>query len=250
MGNDYRNKIKITGSEESIRKIKDMFINEKGEADFNRVISMPDCLRILSTGADCIVSSPEDKFIAYYILSLPEGERESILGRLMFVNHRNYNDYLEKISRTIREIDRTPPTELKILSERYFDGMAYPEIGRKYLCNLLMYGSLTWYDWCYRNWGTCWNARETRVNGNEITFSTTNSGAAPVVHGIARMFPGVKIEYGYGDTCNPGCFCEYYAFKGEEISEYHMYDNEGNGGMAFARSFLGYRVKDDEAFWD
>lgn len=241
MGNDYRNKIKITGSEESIRKIKGMFINEKGEADFNKVIPVPDCLRINSSGADSIMSCPEDKFVAHYILSLPQGERENVLIRLRSVGYRNYDNYLEKISRTIKEMGVIPSPELKMLSERFFSGTSYPEIGKKYLCNMLMYGSLTWYEWCYRNWGTCWNARETRVNSNEITFNTINSGAAPVVHRIARMFPDVTIEYGCGDTCNPGCYCEYYTFTGEEISEYRIYGNHSEDGTNFIRSFMGFR---------
>ena len=241
MGNDYRNKIKITGSEESIRKIKDMFINEKGEADFNKVIPVPDCLRINSSGADSIMSCPEDKFVAHYILSLPQGERENVLIRLRSVGYRNYDNYLEKISRTIKEMDVIPSPELKMLSERFFGGISYPGIGKKYLCNMLMYGSLTWYEWCYRNWGTCWNARETRVKDNEITFETTNSGAAPVVHRIARMFPDVTIEYGCGDTCNPGCYCEYYAFTGEKISEYRIYGNHSEDGTNFIRSFMGFK---------
>lgn len=249
MGNDFRNKIKIIGSEEDVRKIKDMFINEEGEADFNNVIPVPDCLRINSSGI-IIKPCPEDEFIAHYILSLPQGERENVFIRLRSVGCRNYKNYFEKISRTIKEMDAIPSPELKMLSERFFGGMSYLEVGKKYLFNMLMYGSLTWYEWCYRNWGTCWNARETRANGNEITFSTANSGAAPVVHRIARMFPDVTIEYGCGDTCNPGCYCEYYAFKGEEISEYRMYGNGDKDGMEFTCSFLGFKVENDDTIWD
>lgn len=240
MGNDFRNKLKIIGSEEDVRKIKDVFINEKGEVDFNKVIPVPDCLLINSSG---IISSPspEDEFVAHYILSLPHGEREGIFIRLRSISCSNYKNYFEKFSRTIKEMDAISFLNLEKYSERFFGGMSYPEIGKKYLFNMLMYGSLTCYEWCYRNWGTSWNAFETRANGNEITFSTSNSGAAPVVHRIARMFPDVTIEYGCGDTCNPGRFCEYYAFSGEEISEYRIYGNHSEDGAEFIRSFMGFR---------
>lgn len=52
-----------------------------------------------------------------------------------------------------------------------------------------MYGDRNWYDWCWKNWGTKWNAFEGSVDYDtkEIIFSTAWSFAEKVVGKLAEL---------------------------------------------------------------
>lgn len=56
------------------------------------------------------------------------------------------------------------------------------QIGRQYIDIQILYGATTWYEWCPKNWGTKWNAGETRLlDVDTIVFDTPWSAPEKVI---------------------------------------------------------------------
>lgn len=100
------------------------------------------------------------------------------------------------------------------------------ELGEKYYNNVRYYGAKTWYEWCWDNWGTKWNAYdiefldEGTFDGVEFTsslfeydgrqkgvmFSTAWNAPIPVIGKLSEMFPNVTITHYFADECmNENC---------------------------------------------
>lgn len=67
------------------------------------------------------------------------------------------------------------------------------------------YGKNTWYDWNRENWGTKWNAYETRISEDYIQFRTAWNTPTPVLKKLSEFFPENKIailvnDEGYEDN--------------------------------------------------
>lgn len=65
------------------------------------------------------------------------------------------------------------------------------KLGKQALDNLQQYGAPTWYEWCYDNWGTKWNACEVAVaeHGGTLTyrFDTAWDCPRPLVDPIVEL---------------------------------------------------------------
>jgi len=59
------------------------------------------------------------------------------------------------------------------------------------------YGSIDWYDWSVKNWGTKWNAIDTDIQENILFFSTAWSPPLPFVQAASKMFPRLTFELEY-----------------------------------------------------
>ena len=82
------------------------------------------------------------------------------------------------------------------------------DLGTKYLMNIAKYGCKSWYEWHNRYWNTKWNACDTEVDGNQITFDTAWSFPAPVIEKLSELFPDVTFDFIYADEdcgSNTGC---------------------------------------------
>lgn len=67
------------------------------------------------------------------------------------------------------------------------------------LDNVKLYGHTTWHDWRVEFWGTKWNAYETEVNGNTITFETAWSASTEVTIALSEKFPGLTFTHSWSD---------------------------------------------------
>ncbi len=74
------------------------------------------------------------------------------------------------------------------------------QIGRQYIDNQIRYGATTWYEWCTKNWGTKWNAGETRLlDADTIMFDTPWSAPEKVIAQLAKMYPDIEVEHWWAD---------------------------------------------------
>lgn len=158
-----------------------MFINEKGNFDFNKLTPMPDGLNIED-------SSMKDYAIAYFVterLTVPYTETN--LSEL--VSNSFCKDWAGEV------IDRLKNRNLK--GTFYPEDMLY-EMGKQYMYNHENYGSFTWYDWARDNWGTKWNACDTYYDANlptVVEFNTAWSAPVPIFEKMCAMFPESEILF-------------------------------------------------------
>ena len=63
------------------------------------------------------------------------------------------------------------------------------------------YGSMDWYGWSVKNWGTKWNAYDFAPysGGTKIAFSTAWSGVPEILTKLSEKFPEVSFEYSWAD---------------------------------------------------
>ena len=81
------------------------------------------------------------------------------------------------------------------------EGSKEYELGKTACDNLEKYGATTWYDWACKNWGTKWNAMDTRIDVKDrvMTFQTAWSSPEPIVRKCAEMFPDITFTWQYAD---------------------------------------------------
>jgi len=72
-----------------------------------------------------------------------------------------------------------------------------------------------WYTWNLKNWGTKWNACDTHINHDTITFETAWSPPIPIIGALSEMFPDTVIGLEYHE---PGMeFSGQLIMRGGEI---------------------------------
>ena len=75
-----------------------------------------------------------------------------------------------------------------------------------------------WYEWNRTNWGTKWNAWDTKANDNIIEFTTAWYGVPKLMSKLGLIFPKVEFKYQYADK-NMGYNVGDYIFKDTEIKK-------------------------------
>ena len=50
-----------------------------------------------------------------------------------------------------------------------------------------------WYEWRGKNWGTKWNACESEIRDNIVTFLTANGAPRPIFIAMAQKFPDITF---------------------------------------------------------
>lgn len=144
--------------------------NEDGEFDFNKVVPMPESLKIESGSR----SDRGLKNVTEYV-----EDRDS--GRL--------DD--PEVNQKWKDIIDADPEEWQIGVTAYFNNKRF--------------GYPTWYEWCIDNWGTKWNAMETRIESDDtISFQTAWNAPMPVMRRLSEMYPKTEIAIVYADECDDG----------------------------------------------
>ena len=248
MPNWTTNVITFEGDEKEISSLKEFihFKDEKEESffDFGKVIPMPESLNMTSGG-------PEDTSIRVYMSSINpmtdipyEKVASQEFGVLLekvkkatyFFEPKNYFLPLEEAKKTI-------PSN-NTLEE-------YQELGKKYIENLLQYGATSWYGWCNKNWGTKWNASNTRYT-DEITllFYTAWCAPLPVVKKLSEMYPEITIHHSFADE-DFGSGVGEVDFKGGEVVAEEIPEPFSSEAIEMAAEVLettpeeyGYRLVD------
>lgn len=184
MPNYVIHKVKISGSVETISKVKKQIINTKDKNgnvvpfSFQSIIPRPASLDIPSSlgvddGIDYINGSiSEKKKIEERYATYPNGENR-------------FKEYIR-------------------LAEIALD-------------NIKKYGYKDWYDWNIANWGTKWDAWspsvETTDNEIMIEFQTAWSTPKPVFLKLAEQYPELMINIDYADE-DWGNNCGSYSYAG------------------------------------
>lgn len=77
--------------------------------------------------------------------------------------------------------------------------------GMRYLMNIISYGYPTWYEWCIYNWGTKWNAMDTKIISNDVvTFTTAWNIPSNIYLKLSQMHPYDELTVVWtneGGTC-------------------------------------------------
>lgn len=230
MPNWVTNKLRLHGPEEEIERLKRFLIPDGEDVDFNSIVTRPQDLNV-----PCLTGSVMKSFIALYLLTLATKEAEKALKNDVvkdaLVDRSYFEDNYDMASRMISYAKQEMKSPV--------------EMGKMYYDNLVKHGHLTWYDWSISNWGTKWNACETKIEGNTIIFETAWSGVTELMTKLSKLYPGVRLEYEYADE-DFGYNCSRMTIVGGEIQE--RYSPTGGTDAARNLSFeiLGWAPEEEE----
>lgn len=106
-----------------------------------------------------------------------------------------------------------------------------------------MYKGRNWYDWSVKNWGTKWNAYETKVGLHSVSFLTAWSAPFPVVKKLSSLFPSVTITHYYADE-DIGYNCGKIIWKNGEMTDLTEFDEGSVEADKFACDIWGYSYEE------
>lgn len=235
MPNHVSQVVVFSGPKESIDKIKALLSDDErhlGCLDFNKVIPMPESLRITSGSstdeAMSIIKSNAPTLLQYYVAkgySYKDGVLRNSRG---YVGHYLVRDLVSKLKEVADKPDAI--TEAMVLNQPLsevipvaikakFEAFVH---GSTAIDNQTRYGFKDWYDWSIAHWGTKWNGYDGRIDQEEdgllkISFCTAWSPPTPVYVKIAETHPDVSftvkaIDEGWNFACiltaEEGCITE------------------------------------------
>lgn len=135
---------RLTIEKESIKLFKETCVDENGEFSFNKVLPIPGCMNIESSGA-LYIPKGEDvyEFIAMILKIYPDiwevdGDPTSEEACLNFI---------DKFNQKVKDVGHNYAGDLYKLKAA---------IAKTYCIKHTGYES--WYDWCIDSWGTKWDA--------------------------------------------------------------------------------------------
>ena len=200
MPNWVFNKVRFYGEKEEIKELKDFVKGEEFEFDFNKILPMPE------------------------ELNLTAGSEETIA----------------RSCAVARNLGKTTSEEFEKdwARSKTFDEWA--DLGDKYLSNLKKYKASTWYDWCWDNWGTKWNACDAFWSGdNFVSFNTAWNEPTPIFYKLSELFPKVTfmVEFANEDIGND---CGVIEYDGESFYVDHI------NSLEFACDVWGYDPEEFE----
>lgn len=194
MPNWVTNKITFNGNEKDILKLRKFVTSEERNFDFNKITPMPEELNLVS-GSD------------------------------------------ETIARDCAKARREGKTTCKEFERGWSRGRSFDEwadLGEKYLSNIDKYGASTWYDWCWKHWGTKWNAADSYWESDyTVTFETAWEMPFPILNKLTKLFPNVTFEGVYADE-DVGSNCGSFYYDGGSLTANEVNDYE------FACDVLGF----------
>ena len=218
MPNHIINNIRIFGTPALIRKLLESIQDDEqslGTIDFNKIIPMPESLRIeCGSNTDKGLKAFAD-FMQVYTLA---GTREDA--------------DLENIPKEAEE------AFLRIRSDITPEQWSLGKIAYK---NQSKYGVPTWYEWSINNWGTKWNAYECAPNelsddSTVLHFWTAWSPPHPVLQMLSEQHPELEIIHEWADE-DIGMNCGRREYQsGDLIYEYYP---EGDEATIFACELWG-----------
>lgn len=200
MPNFVKNKIIVNKNE--LKNIVEKYTeynkdSKKLEFDFNKVIEMPEDLKVecstRSENAIRVYMTFVNPFIKYI------GDEAEKLERLEYLKlcDRIYEQFvfMDPLVLSMGEILKLKEDDSKNGFNELF------KLGKKLVNNIKTYGHTTWYTWARENWGSKWNASETEINTNEsyITYETPWSPATNIIIELSKQNPKVKFAFLFAD---------------------------------------------------
>lgn len=140
---ELRNNQEFT--EEQVNKIKELFIDEDGEIDFNKFIPHPYPMFLI--GLNDEILKRYSAFYKYFKDKIPEEKMREILSD----------------GKAWVQLDEDNMLASKFIDDWYTKEK--PEISKEDILP-------NWYDWNVEHWGTKWNAHESNISKRCIFFQT------------------------------------------------------------------------------
>jgi hypothetical protein len=162
------------------------------EVDFNTLIPMPSSLDVEAgsrMGENVAVFLTNKGKKTYEELT----DKEKEVANALLSNMFNPNYCEETFNKLAEE------------NEDFFTNEKYSD-GAKYVFNYINYGCPTWYEWRNKNWGTKWNACDSYVTEDTISFSTAWCVALPVIEMLNKLCMAHKVTF-EGEFCDE----DYYS---------------------------------------
>ena len=180
MPNNIANKLVVNAKTQAeIDNFLSAIIGVKGgeflHIDFEKIAPTPECL------PNSLCDREHKNALYYYLMT---SGNEDMVDKLLSYSQLFSMDIYK--GKTEKEL-----SDYKMLGEKIFN-------------IALQCGSIDWYHWRIRNWGTKWNAYETDIDcpcdgSIELHFQTANNGAIPVIKKLVEMFPNLEFFYKYAD---------------------------------------------------
>ena len=226
MPNNVENIIALKGNDTQIREMLEAIQNDDyglGTVDFNKIIPMPQSLKIESGGIT-------DSGLKLY---------KEFISECLF--DRKETD-VSKIS--AEELAESEKAFLKQRSDIKADEW---ELGKTAWNNIQNYGFPTWYEWCINNWGTKWNAYGYGENTDyskckNLWFQTAWSAPHPVLQKLSEMYPDITFEHEWADE-DIGTNCGRKVYSGGECTESYYPEGEKDA-IEFACRVFDYDTAD------
>lgn len=204
MPNWVRNELTIDFSNDAQKEAYFKIVGDPGcNLDFNKIIPMPKELEIedgsrMYDGLKCVelYADPNCPLRDQHIPKMTQDEYDAIvryhsatptaLGFGKQVSAKDENVRVQEmyaIRKRIAEYEKDPTK----VDEHWTKTL---ELGWQAACNIINYGSPSWYNWRITNWGTKWNVAsdEGEINPDgSIYFSTAWSAPMPIIEKLAYM---------------------------------------------------------------
>ena len=205
MPNYVMNTVRVRGDDESLRALWKLTENEQGEIghlDFNKVIPMPEALKIEESSVMHKGLKAVQDFMEIYSMEKTEEEFKAAIWN---IPQSSINAFL----RMRTDVSREEWT-----------------LGLQAYRNIAQYGAASWYDWCVKNWGTKWNACEPTLDSDEndvdyLRFETAWSAPHPILEKLSEMFPNATFEHSSADE-DLGNNCGERVYSGGKLQEEHI----------------------------
>lgn len=206
MPNWTSNRVVIKGNVDTLKTIKNLLQTETQSFDFNKIVPIPESLNLVSgwitnTSVQVAQSKKGSAKRAKLMLSI----------KLPYDLSMCYAGYGPKVLNTEEDV---------------------VTLGQIYIDNEKKYGHKTWYDWSYENWGTKWNACDSRLSSEEdgqleYYFQTAWCEPTPVFIELSKKFPDI-IVINHANYEDPEPWYTYITeFKnGEVTSECNEVDED------------------------
>ena len=221
MPNHVINILNISGDKDTIGRMLSAIQNDEygiGSIDFEKIIPMPESLRIESGSTTTRGLKAYKDFVSVYTFAGANADKD-----LCAIPEEK-----EKVFLNMR-------TDIK--DEDW-------KLGRQAFRNELQYGAPTWYEWSIKNWGTKWNAYALDTYENGVTddnptlsFQTAWSAPHPILAKLAEMYPEVSFEHTWADE-DIGQNCGQATYKNGECTG--RFYPEGAVAAIFANSAWGF----------
>jgi hypothetical protein len=189
--------------------------------DFNKIIPMPESLHITA-------GSTTDSCVALYLTAVNPNV-EYYGNKKDKVSHAKYSKMIEKLRASDKKVngfdlmlpvEKIAEYEKSVIGESTFDAGPTREAaiayGKRAVDNVLEYGHMNWYDWSIANWGTKWNAYESRFDGCTVEFDTAWSDVSELMRQLSGKYPDDTFYYDFAEE-QAGLYTGDFTFEnGEE----------------------------------
>lgn len=236
MPNWVLNHLTIYG-ENAVETLRSLLIENKGneigsefDFDFNKIIPMPDSLRIESgSSTDSCVEmylTSINPFVDYYGENKVGSDEFLRICRAVQAT-KFYGKYNDKLS--IEEIQAREKNVYFCDEQNEYLTLTKEEIlarGKHAVDNVLTYGAMDWYDWSCTHWGTKWNACNTQFPDTEVAeiyFDTAWSPVPQVLLVLSNQHPECIFDYEYAEE-QAGYFAGSFIFQAGDITQNVCYE--------------------------